>query len=96
MKPFTLKISFLLLLCCLFTISAGNVFSQEKKTVTGKVTDENGLALIAASIVEDGTTTGTTTDENGNFSLRITPGSHLRVSYLGYVDPCIPVNYLTS
>ena len=96
MKPFTLKISFLLLLCCLFTISAGNVFSQEKKTVTGKVTDENGLALIAASIVEDGTTTGTTTDENGNFSLRITPGSHLRVSYLGYVDQLIDTKDKTT
>ncbi len=41
----------------------------QKKTITGKVTDEKGESLPGVSIVVKGTTVGITTDIDGNYSL---------------------------
>ena len=46
---------------------------QQKRTVTGKVTDPNGQPLPGASIVVKGTTQGTVTDAEGNYSLSNIP-----------------------
>lgn len=54
------------------------------QTVTGKVTDQNGIPLAGASIIEKGTGNGTITDFDGNFSIDIENGSTLEVSYIGY------------
>ncbi|MDD2226778.1 MAG: secretin and TonB N-terminal domain-containing protein, partial [Dysgonamonadaceae bacterium] len=35
---------------------------QQKKTITGKVVDTNGVSIIGANIIEVGTTNGTVTD----------------------------------
>lgn len=43
----------------------------QKKTITGKVTDENGLPLPGVSIIAKGTTTGITTNFDGEYSLVI-------------------------
>ena len=59
---------------------------QQKRTITGKVTDEKGENLIGANIMEIGTTNGTVTDTNGNFSLSITPDASIKVSYIGYIS----------
>lgn len=56
-----------------------------KKKVTGVITDEHGEPIIGANIMEKGTTNGTITDVDGRFSLEITQGSGLSVSYIGYV-----------
>lgn len=45
--------------------------SSTSKTVTGKVTDENGKPLSGVSVVQQGSSKGTTTDDNGNFSLSV-------------------------
>jgi TonB-linked SusC/RagA family outer membrane protein len=42
-------------------------------------------AIIGAAILVPGTSTGATTDLEGNFNLRVTPGSTLEVSCIGYV-----------
>ncbi len=59
---------------------------QNKKEITGVVTDTDGLPLIGASIVEKGTTNGTVADLDGKFSLSTSSGSTLSISYLGYVE----------
>lgn len=41
---------------------------QEKKTITGTVTDEQGDAVIGANIMERGTTNGVITNIDGEFS----------------------------
>ncbi|MBK5273257.1 MAG: SusC/RagA family TonB-linked outer membrane protein, partial [Bacteroidia bacterium] len=41
------------------------------KTVTGRVTDDKGEALIGVSISEQGTSTGTVTNQNGNYSISV-------------------------
>jgi TonB-linked SusC/RagA family outer membrane protein len=59
---------------------------QQKKTITGKVTDESGEPIIGANIVEKGTTNGTVTDVNGSFSFQVDLNADIQVSYIGYLD----------
>lgn len=56
--------------------------SQRK--VTGMVTDEKGEPVIGANVVEKGTTNGTVTDMDGKYSLTISSGASLLISYIGY------------
>ena len=44
----------------------------------------DGEPIIGASVVQTGTTNGTITDFNGNFSLNVTSGTELTVSYIGF------------
>jgi len=54
--------------------------------VSGTVTDEQGEALIGASVSVQGTTIGTITDENGLYHLDNLPdGAVLVFSYIGYL-----------
>ena len=53
-------------------------------TVGGVVTDSSRDPLIGVSIGVKGASTGTTTDIDGNFTLKVTPGSTLVFSYVGY------------
>jgi len=68
------------LLCCIANIA----FSQ--LTLKGKVVDENGRAIMGASIWIEYSTIGTSTDENGIFILKkVPPGNHiLRATSIDY------------
>lgn len=55
-------------------------------TVSGTVIDENDESIIGASVLEKGTTNGTITDIDGNFSLKVTQGATIVVSYIGYIS----------
>jgi TonB-linked SusC/RagA family outer membrane protein len=56
----------------------------QDRTVTGKVTDENGSAVANASVIIKETKRGTTTDANGNFSILVDSRSQrLLFSYTG-------------
>lgn len=57
-------------------------FGQEK-TITGNVTDQNGLPLPGVSVIVVGTTVGAQTDFDGNYSIVASVGQTLRFSYLG-------------
>lgn len=64
--------------------TAGEFSQQATKTVTGKVTDQNGEPLPGVNIVVKGTTTGTVTDANGNFSLSMPADANvLQFSFVG-------------
>ena len=65
-------------------------FSQQK-TVSGNVTDENGLPLPSASVIIEGSSRGVATDFDGNFSLEVNEGESLIISYIGYADGSIEV-----
>ncbi len=59
--------------------------SQAAVTITGTVLDENNEPVIGASVVQKGVqTNAAATDFDGNFSLRVVPGTTLRISYVGY------------
>lgn len=59
--------------------------SQEKKRITGIVTDANGDPIIGANVVEKGTTNGTITDVDGKYTLNNVSGNMLLISYIGYI-----------
>ena len=55
---------------------------QQDETITGTVIDNTGEAVIGASVIVVGaqTTTGTVTDFDGNFTLKVKPGTQLKIS----------------
>jgi TonB-linked SusC/RagA family outer membrane protein len=63
----------------LFTVPA----AAQEKTVTGKVTNEQGAPLAAASIVVKGTRSGTVSNSEGNYSLRTAVGQVLQFRLIG-------------
>lgn len=72
--------------------------SQQNKTrITGTVVDRNGEPVIGANVVEKSVTVnGTITDADGKFSLNISPGTTLVVSYIGYVTQEVTVDNRTA
>ena len=64
---------------------------MDQTTVTGTVTDSNGVPLPGANVVEKGTTNGVQTDFDGNYALNVQPGAVLVVSYIGFTSTEITV-----
>ncbi|MGI6573225.1 MAG: SusC/RagA family TonB-linked outer membrane protein [Fermentimonas sp.] len=62
---------------------------QQKRRITGTVTDVNGTPVIGANIVEVGTANGTVTDVDGMFSLSVGAEATIHISYIGYLDQYI-------
>lgn len=66
-------------------------------TVTGRITDESGVALPGANIIEKGTTNGVTADFDGNFSIEVSnENAILIISYIGYATKEVAVNGQSS
>jgi len=65
-------------------------FAQQR-TISGTVSDENGLPLFGATVVISGTSTGTTTDFDGNYKINTNTGDVLSFSYVGYQSQNITV-----
>lgn len=65
---------------------APQVVSAQKATLTisGTVKDSKGEPVIGANVMEKGTNRGIVTDLDGKFTLKVTPGATITVSYLGY------------
>lgn len=64
---------------------------QATKKITGTVVDAQG-PVIGASVVEKGKTgNGVITDFDGNFTLNVSPGATIVVTYIGYVPQEIKV-----
>ena len=56
-----------------------------EKTVSGRIVDSKGEALIGVTVLEKGTTNGTITDFDGNYTLTVSDASAmLQYSYVGY------------
>jgi TonB-linked SusC/RagA family outer membrane protein len=54
-------------------------------TVTGIILDEKGESLPGANVVEKWSTNRTVTDRDGKFTLKISEGAILQVTYIGYL-----------
>lgn len=57
---------------------------EEQSTITGTITDESGVGLPGANVVEIGGTNGTITDIDGKFSLTVSDNARLLVSFVGF------------
>ncbi|MDR2040976.1 MAG: TonB-dependent receptor [Tannerella sp.] len=66
-----------------------NTTSQQDGRITGSVYDANGEPLVGVNVVVKGTTNGTVTDANGRFTLNVSAGATLELSYIGYVKQSV-------
>ena len=65
--------------------------------VNGTVTDEKGVPVIGAGVMEAGTNNGTVTDASGRFSLPVRSySSSLEISCIGYKTLLLPVQGRSS
>ena len=60
--------------------------AKGKVLATGKVVDKVGEPVIGATVMEKGTHNGVITDANGNYSIYVSPGNSLIISYIGFAD----------
>ncbi|QAA81579.1 SusC/RagA family TonB-linked outer membrane protein [Aequorivita sp. H23M31] len=70
-------------------------FAQQK-TITGNVTDDNGVPLPGVNVIIKNTNSGTQTDFDGNYSLQASVGQTLVFSYVGYDSPEIKIGASNS
>ncbi|MGB3144820.1 MAG: TonB-dependent receptor [Maribacter sp.] len=63
-----------------------------QQSISGTVTDEAGVPLPGATVLEKGTSNGTTTDFDGNFVIDVNATATLVFSYLGYSAKEISLN----
>lgn len=80
-KPKNNKLIYLMAL--FFALCSASSYAQVI-TITGIVTDEVGLPLPGANILETGTLNGVTTDFDGKYSIQAKQGGSLTFSYVGY------------
>jgi len=68
-------------------------FNQQKKAVSGKVTDVSGAPLPGVSVVVKGTTQGVITDSDGKFEVNNLPtNAVLQFSFVGMKNKEVSVN----
>lgn len=70
-------------------------FGQEK-TVSGTVTDADGLPVPGVNVIIKKTSTGTQTDFDGNFSISAAPNQVLQFTYVGFKTQEIRVGAKTT
>lgn len=63
-----------------------------QQTVSGTITDEDGIPLPGATVMEKGTANGTTTDFDGNYTIEVDGDAVLVASYIGYISQEVNVN----
>ena len=64
-----------------------SVSQQQKKEITGTITDVNGNPVIGANVIEKSEiSNGTVTDINGNFKLNVAENAVIHISYIGYLE----------
>lgn len=74
----------LLLMMFLFCCSLGVILAQ--RTISGKVSDARGEAVVGVNILVKGTFTGAATDVDGNYKIAVpSTGAILVFSYVGFV-----------
>lgn len=84
MKNFTHTLVKLLLAGALVLLTAPTLHAQQKRVVTGSVTDKEGTPLVGVTVLVKGTAVGTTTQSDGRYELEIpADGEVLQFSFLG-------------
>ncbi len=70
---------------------------RQNNTITGVVTDQNGLPLPGVTVVVKGTTVGTVTNADGEFSLDVPDGGEiLQFSFVGMRTQDVPIEGRTT
>jgi len=66
-------------------------FTFAQRTISGNVSDEEGVPLPGVNVVIKGTDTGTSTDFDGNYSISVSDSDVITFSYVGFMDQEIEV-----
>ena len=84
----------------LYLLLVGVVFfasqAMAQRTITGKVTDENGNPIANVSVLVKGTTVGTTTKDDGTYSIAVPNGGTLIFSSVDKVSKEIKIGTETN
>ncbi|WP_460512194.1 SusC/RagA family TonB-linked outer membrane protein [Cyclobacterium sediminis] len=71
--------------------SAKNTSAEADITVSGTVTDENGMPIPGATVSVPGTTIGTATDLDGKFSITVDENASIVFSFIGFESQTVNV-----
>ena len=77
-----------MLLCCLVSSMVVTAQTKYKGKVIGS---DDKLPIIGASVRVKGASTGAVTDVNGEFTLTLSPGNTVVISYIGYQTQEVPI-----
>lgn len=92
MQKIKKKVLNTVLMFALLFFCSSQLYAQQKRTITGTVTESNGDPVIGASVMVKGTSVGTSTNLDGQFTLSISEGNILVVSYLGFSTKEVPIS----
>src|SRR5690606_17301499 len=84
-----IKTRFLLLA---FFFALVQVAWLQTRSVSGTVSDENGITLPGVNVIEEGTSNGVSTDIDGNYQISVPSDATLVFSYVGFIAQEIPVS----
>ena len=63
----------------------------QQNTITGTITDANGLPLEGVTIIVDGTSRGVVSDFDGNYTISAKAGDVLKISFIGMKTQMVTV-----
>ncbi|MBR7018316.1 MAG: TonB-dependent receptor [Prevotella sp.] len=66
------------------------IMYAQQQEITGSVVDPSGEGVIGATVMVKGTSNGTITDFDGNFTIKVSEGAILTISYIGYQTVELP------
>ena len=64
---------------------------NQTREIKGEVTDESGLPIIGATVLEEDSGNGTITDIDGKYIINVKPNSKLLFSYIGYLSQRVTI-----
>lgn len=80
------------LISMVFLFLSSFLFAQEKIVVKGKIFTENNIPLAGVSVNVKETSGGTTTDADGNFSIQVSKGATIVLSFVGYEEKIVKMS----
>ncbi|MEN5195108.1 SusC/RagA family TonB-linked outer membrane protein [Sphingobacterium faecium] len=89
-KFYTLGVSAMML------FTAGTTMAQQKISVSGRITDSQGVALSGVTIKEKGGIAATSTSKTGDFSISVPSNATLIISNVGYQNQEVSVDGKTT
>jgi len=69
----------------LLVVLSTNLLVAQDKTISGTVSDQDGIPLPGATVLVKGTTNGVSTDFDGNYSINANNGDVVLFSFIGYI-----------
>ena len=89
--PMALMCSAMLFTPPMLGLQTAYAAEQQQGTISGTVVDSQGEPIIGASVIIVGgqAVQGTVTDFDGRFTLKVAPGTQLKISYVGYKEQIV-------